>query len=207
MLRTDETRTIRLQSKRRLIPNELRRIVLKEYDNNTDEFHALNAIEKHLGSQSCYHFPKCYGFVETDLGPGLCLDLIRDSDGGISKSVRELLSDDLPLNQLVTSFNALSEFLLRHCIVTRAILDHNIVARRSEDAELNLYIIDGLGDGSFFKISKFLPSLARRRIKKKTSQAWRRFEELERNGGVSTHLRRNSSWDQGFLRHDGTGSP
>ena len=149
------------------------------------------------------HLPRCYGFEETDLGRGLILDLVRDHDGRISCSIRELISRGFDPSRLRSAYEELSKFLLEHRILTRTLHDHNLVAKNLGNDCWRLVLIDGLGDPAWLPVARWIPVLGRRKIIKRLDRAWPRIISFAAGGGVSEQLRRKSSWDQGFLRHRG----
>ena len=197
VLRTDDRRTVR--HKKTIIPAHWRR----EYDNNAHEKRVLEDIGKRIGPAMGAHLPRSYGMVPTDLGPGFVLDLVRDHDGRISRSLRELITTGYPLGKLRPSFEEFGRFLSDHLILTRKLLDHNLVVSMQPDGPGAIYLIDGLGDPAFIPFSRWIPALGRAKIARRVDEAWRRFEAFAETGGVSEELRRTSSWDQGFLRHRG----
>jgi len=133
----------------------------------------------------------------------LVLDLMRDHDGRIARSLRELLSTGFAPDQFRPAFEELGKFLTEHVILTRALLDHNIVARLHDDGTWRLFLIDGLGDRAWLSLAEWIPSMGRAKVKRRLDEAWHRFEKLWRQGGVSEELIRTSSWGQGFLNHRG----
>lgn len=197
VLRTDERRTVR--HKKTIIPAHWRR----EYDNNAHERRILEDLEKRIGPAMASHLPRSYGMAATDLGPGLVLDLVRDHDGGISRSIRELITTGYDLPKLKPTFLAFGDFLSEHLVLTRSLLDHNLVVEMREDGPGPVFLIDGFGDPAWIPFSKWIPALGHAKIKRRIEEAWQRFEKFAASGGVSEELRRTSSWDQGFLRHRG----
>lgn len=195
--RQDAQRTIR--TRRNLIPQQWRR----EYDNNAHERKILTELFRRVGPEAAECLPRCYGMTETDLGPGLVLDLMRDHDGGIARSIRELITTGLDLAQLRPAFDEFGRLFLQHRIVTRQLLDHNIVARHKADGGWQLYLIDGLGDPAWLPVTQWIPALAKARIQKNLTAAWARFEQFAASGGVTDAMRRNSTWGQGMLNHRG----
>lgn len=199
ILRTDSKRTVRMAKSKGLIPRQWRR----EYNNNAHEQKILESLEHQIGSDLDQHLPRSYGNVETDLGPGLVLTLVRDHDQKISRSIRELITAGMDVDLLRPAFDQFSEFLLHHRVLTRTILDHNIVAQDHGDGSWQLFIIDGLGDPAWLPAARWIKSVARRKISKRLAAAWTRFHSFAATGGVSEELRKNSTWDQGILRHRG----
>jgi hypothetical protein len=197
VLRTDERRTVR--HKKTIIPAHWRR----EYDNNAHEKRILEDLEKRIGPAMADHLSRSYGMANTDLGPGLMLDLVRDHDGGISRSIRELITTGYDLSRLRPSFEAFGRFLTEHLVLTRSLLDHNLVVEMRADGPGRIILIDGYGDPAWLPLSSWFPVLGRAKIARRIEDAWLRFEKFAASGGVSEELRRTSSWDQGFLRHRG----
>ncbi len=199
VLRTDDRRTIRLSAKRRWVPPRWRR----EYDNNADEARELHRVHLRIGDVMAAHLPLCHGFEETDLGPGLVLDLVRDHDGRISRSIRELASTGVDPGRLEAAYKEFSGFLLSHRILTRNLHDHNLVAKDLGNDRWRLMLIDGVGDPAWLPLARWIPFLGRRKVAKRLARAWPRIVSFAKSGGVTDELREESSWDQGFLRHRG----
>jgi PhoP regulatory network protein YrbL len=197
VLRTDERRTVR--HKKTIIPAHWRR----EYDNNAHEKRILEHLERRIGPGMARHLPRSYGMAATDMGPGLVLDLVRDYDGGISRSIRELITTGYDLAKLRPSFESFGRFLSENLVLTRSLLDHNLVVKMHADGPGPIFLIDGLGDPAWLPLSTWIPALGRAKIARRIDEAWSRFEGFAARGGVSEELRRTSSWDQGFLRHRG----
>lgn len=197
VLRTDSARTVR--HKKTLIPAHWRR----EYDNNAHEKHVLDSMLARIGPQMAAHFPIPYGMVATDLGPGFVLDLVRDEDGRIARSLRELFSTGVPPEIIRPAFTEFGDFLLQHRILTRKLLDHNIVVSMKNGKPNRMVLIDGLGDPAWLPIARWIPPLGRRKIQRRIAEAWQRFESFAATGGIDEKTRAESSWDQGFLRHRG----
>jgi hypothetical protein len=171
------------------------------YDNNLEELVELQRLDRRLGAALSCHLPRSYGMAATDMGPGLVLDLMRDADGGISRSIRELITIGLDLAELKPAFNTLGEFFIKHAIVTRQLLDHNVVARHEADGTWTLFLIDGLGDPSWIPVSRWLPQFAVAKIRRNLARSWARFESFAAAGGVSETMRKSSPWGQGLLNH------
>lgn len=195
VLRQDENRTIRIK-KKRLIHPSLRR----EYDNNAHECKILQSLEVRIGRDMQKHLPLCYGYVPTDIGPGLMLDLIRDSDGKISRSLRELLSTGYCPDDFKDAFDDFAKFMIDNVVLTRNILDHNLVASKLKDGSWQLCMIDGFGDPAWLPISQLSKTLGRRKMRRRARVAWARYNEFYASGGVTEEMRKNSTWDQGILR-------
>lgn len=194
--RTDDKRFLRLERKG-LIPDSLRRTL----DDNRHDQRILSRLQRRLGSRYA-HLPRYYGEVETDLGTGIEIDLIRDADGRVARTVRHLLVDGIPLEDLRPAFDKFTRYLIDNRVLTRALLDHNVVAAHGADGRWTLVLIDGFGDPAFLPVASIIPAVARDKMRRRAADAWRRFEELER---TPPEQRRwdTSRWSQGFLNHRG----
>jgi hypothetical protein len=194
--RVDEQRFERLPRKR-IIPASLRRGL----DDNRHDRRLLSSLQRRLGRRYA-HLPRYHGDVETDIGRGIAIDLIRDADGQIARTIRNLIVEGVPLDELRPAFDEFARYLERNRVLTRALLDHNIVAARGADGGWTLYLIDGFGDPAFISLGSLIPSIGRAKMRRRAADAWRRFEELER---ADPDARRwdTSRWSQGFLNHRG----
>ncbi|MCU0793396.1 MAG: PhoP regulatory network YrbL family protein [Opitutaceae bacterium] len=172
------------------------------YDNNADELNELGKLRRMLGDETmARHFPRLYGMVATDLGPGLVMDLVRDADGRISQTLREQLSEGNELGKYREAYDEFGRFLLGHGIVTRDLLDHNLAVRRGEGGEFRFYLIDGFGDAAWFAPGRWIPAIDRRRIRKKITRGWARFERVAAEMADPEQAKAALRWKLGMLRH------
>ena len=196
VLRQDKGRTIRYK-KRRILPAWLH----SAYDNNRHEEMVLNRLYRTIGPTMGEHLPICYGTVCTDLGPGLVLDLVRDHDDQISRTLRELITLGHELSEFRAAFQQLGQFLVQHVILTRNLLDHNIVVRYAGDGSTKMFIIDGLGDPAWLPLGSWFKRVGKAKVNKRLRQAWPRFESFAAKGGVTPEMIEKSNWGQGILKH------
>jgi len=173
VLRTDNRRTVR-HTKLWYWPTRWRR----QYDNNAHEEMVLTALFHRIGPAMTEHLPNCYGRVETDLGSGLVLDLYREPDGTISRNLRELLSNGHDLETFRPAFELFCNFLLENRVLTRALLDHNLVVQSQTDGNWHFYLIDGFGDRAWVPISSWIAPVGQYTIRQRISEAWSRFEKV-----------------------------
>jgi hypothetical protein len=198
VLRTDGRRTIRGAGSSAYFARFRR-----EYDNNAHEKQVLDKIFQRIGPAMTRHLPRCYGMFPTDLGPGLVLDLMRDHDGKISRSIRELISTGTSLADLRPAYDQFAQFLLDYKVQTRNLLDHNLVARRDANNHWTLFLIDGFGDSAWLPLSQIFTAMSVRRIQRRIAIAWPKIEQFAAAGGVQPSMMQNCSWGQGFLTHRG----
>jgi len=199
--RTDEDRYGK-KDRRKLLPAVLRR----EYDNNADEARVLARLQKRLGPDFSAHFPEPRGWADTDMGPALLAELIRDHDGPISTTLREAVVTGADFGRITDAWNDLAAFLTRHKLVTRALLEHNIVAQKLASGAYRLVLVDGLGDRAAIPVAALIPGHARAKIRKRLDYCWGRVVALSNGAGAQRDWD-TSRWGQGFLRHRGEPDP
>lgn len=118
---------------------------LSSFDDNAEEFRVLSDFEKSIGAEVFAHICRCYGYQKTDMGLGLCVELVRDHDGRVSKTLKQVIWDDGYDEQLQQAVECLKAHWIRYAVPSRDLLLHNIVVQRSEKGIERLVVIDGLG--------------------------------------------------------------
>ncbi|TXS93964.1 hypothetical protein FV139_10095 [Parahaliea maris] len=148
--------------KRREAPWIKRLKPLNAFDDNWQEAAVYRRIERRIGPAAWDLVPRLFGPVETNLGPGLCSELLRDSDGRIAITLKQYLwqyGETTTLSQLLDSFSARWQAL---GMPSRRLLLHNVVVQCQEDRyPVALKVIDGLGWPDLVPLAWYLPALAR----------------------------------------------
>lgn len=127
------------------------------------------------------HLPKCYDYVDTNLGKGLVVDKICDYNGNISISfldvvMKELFFIDIQ-NKLVED---LRNYLFKNNILFIDIGLYNVLCCEYEEGKYRLVIIDGLG-GRRLGIKFWLYLNSKIYTKYKIKKSWNRFlKEIDR---------------------------
>lgn len=137
------------------------------FNENISDWKVLHLLEKTGDPGIWSHIPKCHGWEETDRGPGLVIELLRDSDGLISRSLLDWawIHGDGPV--LEEAVNTLADYWEKHTIPSRSLGLHNIVMQELGGGEHRLVVIDGLGSTEFFPFSKCSNRYALRRSRSK----------------------------------------
>lgn len=147
---------------------------LSAFDDNLEEYRVICKLLEEKGEGVFAHIYRCYGFIDTDLGPGLVTELIRDADGLISISLKEYIWLEGLNKSCREALNTLTQFWLDHLIPSRDLLTHNVVVQLDERKNVKrLVVIDGLGS-SFVIPDNLLPIGYRR---KRLLRRIERFEE------------------------------
>ncbi len=156
---------------------------LTSFDDNVQEARVVQRIESRIGTPAFALIPRLYGFVATDLGPGLCGDLIRDDDGKIALSLKQYLwqtGRDTAIQRTLASF---CERWRSLGMPSRRLLLHNIVVQQRRGEPHRLFVIDGLGWPDLLPLAMLIPALAR-------YKAAQRLKDLDR--AIDTLLQRRA---------------
>ena len=165
------------------------------FDDNRAEARTLTALHERIGDTLRTFVPRFLGWVETDLGPGVTVDLIRDADGVIATPLKQYVWErglDADLEAALEEFTA---YWRRERVPSRELLLHNIVAPRHPGGTLGLVVIDGLGNADLLPFSRWSRGLARRKAIRKVARLRTRIERL-----LETREAGGDPGEHGFLR-------
>lgn len=131
------------------------------------------------GAVPMRHAAKCYGWVETNMGPALMVEKIRDFDGKISLTLRQSLEAGcLTWPQTEAKLLFLKKWALEYSVVISELNVKNLMHRRQEKGG-HLVVIDGLGGRKpnlVFYLRQHIPWMARH----KTIKRWdREFNKVK----------------------------
>ncbi len=122
------------------------------------------------------HLPRFYGTVETNLGQGLVIELIRDRDGQISRSLNWYIDNGMTRDEVETHFLRLKQYLLENLVIfNHDLTSGNMLLRKAEDDCGKLVIIDGLGDVVAIPWFNRIPAHARAKIERRWNRLVTRF--------------------------------
>lgn len=173
---------------------------LSSFDDNAEEFRTIRGFEQTYGKEMYEHICRYYGFEDTDLGKGLTSELVRDSNGKISYSLKQYIIENGLTPSVDNAIKLLSKFWLKHTIPSRALLPHNIVVQRGNQNEVvRLVVIDGLGDPNLIPQQWLPKALRRKKTAKKLADLRQRLNKLIAEAKAGKHFS-----DVGKLLHDGT---
>jgi len=146
---------------------------LSSFDDNLRELESFHMLERH--DESVWdHFPRCYGIHPTSRGDGIVTELIRDEDDGIPKTVRQYVATHGRTEEFRRALDVFFDLLLTQRVVTRDILDHNVVVQvRSEG--LRVVMIDGFGSSDAIPVTRWFSWIARLKVSRKISRCRKRY--------------------------------
>jgi len=146
---------------------------LSMFDDNKRELKSFYDLEK-KGKAVWQHFPRCYGIQPTNRGDGIVTDLIRDDDGSISKTVRQYVKAHGKTPELLVALELFFNLFRIYLIITRDILDHNLVVQIA-DKKLTIYMIDGFGSSEVIPFSLRFSFVAKKKVNRKIKRCISRY--------------------------------
>ena len=193
--------SLEFKRSKKTFPKNLR--PLSSFDDNAEELKVMESLSKLIGPELYQCVSQCYGFLETDMGPGLVSELIRDRDQKVSHTLKQYIWEhgyDENCQKAVAEFTRL---WIKLGIPSRDLLLHNIVAQRDIDGTImRLVVIDGLGSPNLIPPSLLPTAYRQKKAARKISNMNERIEILLGQRGQE-----NFPGYHGLLIHDGTENP
>ena len=151
------------------------------YDENIQDLKIYRHLSSRHGAAIHRHLPQVFGLVETDLGVGLDVELIRDADGRISLSGKGYIIEQGLTGAFREPMDALEAFLLRYRIQFRDPFPHNLAVQIGQDDTLRLFIVDGLARKSRIPFDRLPRVIAEPRIHKKMHRLLQGLKRTDNN--------------------------
>ena len=139
----------------------------KYFDFNYVDVQSAEVLDKNKTIDTFRHIPRCFGYVETDLGKGVAWEKITNPDGSACRSLRDFkMNPDLldePMKKRL--WEALEEFFAWQkdtAIMLRELAFINTLVREEGNGKLKLYHIDAIGCADLVPVanySRFIRSL------------------------------------------------
>jgi hypothetical protein len=149
----------------------------KEYFNyNYIDVCYIDWLKKTNNKRLFDHIPKCYGFVDTDLGLGVSWELIRNPDGSTCLSLRDCLEKPKILGKKENAMlrDGISDFFawqLKHKIMLREMAFINTLIKWNKAGDrIRLYHIDAIGCVDLIPLAMYSDWFCRLRVKSKIYQ-------------------------------------
>ncbi|MFM2480274.1 YrbL family protein [Celerinatantimonas sp. YJH-8] len=132
-------------------------------DQNKNDFRYYHHLEKR--GVPWEHIPRCFGWVQTNLGRGLTFKLLQNQQGHPLPSIANLLErGETTLEDLTPSLYQLRDYLANNFIFASDLRDSNIACQQQENGSYHLYLMDGLGYRQFIKLAMHWRWLGLRKI-------------------------------------------
>lgn len=176
---------------------------LSSFDDNLEEFKVLNSLQRHYDSNIFAHISRCYGFVDTDMGKGLSSELIRDSSGEVSVSLKQYLWERGYDDGCRLAVNTLCEHWLKYRVPSRDLILHNVVVQCEQTdtggVEIKrLVVIDGVGNAGLLPGHVMPDFMQLQKAQRKVANIHQRIDEL-----LSDKAQGKGPGMHGFLFHNG----
>lgn len=178
-------------------PNTLK--PLSWLDESLKEHAAMTRLHSRLGDPVYAIVARDYGFIETDMGSGLCSELIRNADGKISRSVMQYVWENGFTPELASALEKFQGHWQSLLIPTRSLLLHNVVVQCDASGQIKrLVIIDGVGASGVIPFDWFPRAY-------KVHRAIRKFEDFKKLIVELAEVRKSGVMPSSFwlLKHDG----
>lgn len=140
------------------------------YDENLHEWKSLRALERHNNEEIWRFVPRCYGFAETDLGQGLVIELIKDHNGLISRTLFDYIHELGTVEPFRKPLQEFTAFWQSHTLANRRVLLYNIAAQEVSPGQYHLYLIDGFLSLSPFNPKRLFKGVALRKSVRQTQE-------------------------------------
>lgn len=142
---------------------------LSAFDENEQEIRVFRRIDRYIGDAAYAYIPHFYGLVKTNLGPGVCSELIRDEDGGISITLKQYLWTHGRTTEIEQALDRFRAGWLALGMPSRHLLLHNIIVECRQQQPYRLVVIDGLGWPGL-PLPYWVPPLARKKAAKRLNR-------------------------------------
>lgn len=173
---------------------------LSWFDDNIEEFNVMQGISKRIGETAFSVLSRCYGFEETDMGTGLCSELIRDGNGKISFSLMQYIWNHGYPTDLQAAVSRFADTWVKLAIPSRDLILHNIVVQCDAANNIQrLVVIDGLGSPGIIPFHWQPFFMQQGKAKRKIANLHQRIAEFL--AVCKTGKLPNTFW---MLKHDGT---
>lgn len=152
---------------------------LGHFDDNQEEFDVITGLGERLGDQVFKLISRCYGFEETNLGPGLVLELVRDADGRISQTLKAQIWAEGYTDDCRAAVETFCLQWQKLQIPSRDLLLHNILVQKDASGKIQrLVVIDGLGSPNIIPFSWLPSSLRSAKIERKLANLHQRIDDI-----------------------------
>ena len=144
-------------------------IKISREDVNTQSKREIDFYKTLINREVDYsHLPRFHGEIETDHGQGFIVDIVRDHDGEVSKSMLWYMENGYELADFEPYLEELKDYLLNNLIIfTHDLYPGNMLFQKFSETEARLVVIDGIGDTVFIKWLNFFPSHVRSKINRR----------------------------------------
>lgn len=118
------------------------------------------------------HLPQFYGEVDSNLGSGFVVDLVRDYNGKVSRTLLWYIKKGYAMSEFEPYLRDLKKYFMKNLIIFNYdMMISNLLFQRVSKKKARLVLIDGLGDTVYIQWFNAFPS----HVKSKIERRWGRF--------------------------------
>lgn len=114
-----------------------------------------------------------YGLVETDLGLGLTVEKVRGRNGGLARTLRELVEERDFNRDLANRFETFIQDMIQKHVVVHELSADNVVLAEDGNTPRRFMCVDGIGSRTLIPIKKWSRWANARKILKFRSEVLR----------------------------------
>ena len=159
---------------------------LSSFDDNKEEWEVMQYLDHHLGEPVYQCVSRCWGFVDTDMGPGLVSELVRNADGSIAETFKKVLWDEGFTEKLRAAVEQFVDMWARLRVPSRDLLLHNLVVQRHGEDIQRIVVIDGLGSQGLLPFFWLPKTFQQKKVGRKVTNLYQRIDKLLGQRGQDT---------------------
>ena len=164
------------------------------FDDNSQDARTLTHLHRSIGPSLASVVPRFLGWIDTDVGAGIMVDLIRDAGGAIATPLKQYIWEQGMTPALHCALEQFERYWIDHAVPSRDLLLHNVVVATVPGPCVRLVVIDGLGNSDLLPFARMVPALARRKSTRKVANLRVRIEKL-----LTTKVDGGDPGEHGFL--------
>lgn len=148
---------------------------LSKFDSNHQELEHLTQIHQRTFGTNDRIVPATKGFIETDLGSGLVVELFRNPNGQICETLQAFVREHGFTDQASDALDRLTDKMLKYGIQLKDPGTTNIICQIQENGSLACILVDGFKTASFPYIAGKIPPITNFRIQRKINKVRKRL--------------------------------
>ncbi len=148
----------------------------KQFQRENDYRVYLNEINEYVAAATrpsgvwLLPMARIMGLAQTDMGPGLLVEKIRDAEGGIAPTIRDLAKQGAFTQRLSEQLDRFFDDLADAHVVLHDVSASNIAVGYNADGRHGLYLVDGFGVLPAIPLYAWSRRLNQRRIARKYAE-------------------------------------
>ncbi len=149
-----------------------------DFDKNYRDWEMLHRLDFQSKTAALSFLPQCFGWVETDRGRGLAIEMIRDHDGLISRSFKDYLWTEGYNSRAQWAVEQLVQQMRQCPLATRTLVLYNFATQVRADGSLRLVFIDGMGATELIPLSRWSTRIASWKTERKIRHLLQQIKDL-----------------------------